>query len=464
MHLKRQGGYNVPLAGRPASATETLPEPDALFLPLRSGRLTFTEPAVADGQSVRAGEVLARDRVRFDVPLLAPRDGTVRLEAVEDHIVLEDPAPRAEEAFEAGASRPDPRQRLLDLGAWGFVEDARTGVVPDPAADPTAVIVSTVRLEPFGARGEAMLRSGLEAFSRGLERLQGLLAYQPIYLVMPDVDSALAEEVHDHLRGHAFLQIVTIPLTYPMDDWRLIARGLDLASGGAPVWALRAEGVLAVDRALTHSRPTLDVLTTVGGPEAKRPRHLRVPPGYPLDAIRSAEVEAGARLILGGAMTGAMAGDGVRGVPLGCPGLTALAPMPGPQLFGWIRPGASRQSYSRTFLSRLRRAFPERMPTALRGERRACIACGLCEEVCPAGIMPHMIHKYLYQDSLDDAERLGVDLCIGCGLCSYVCPSKIELRAQFLEAQQDLAEERREAAEAAAAAAAKADAQEGAAS
>jgi hypothetical protein len=45
-----------------------------------------------------------------------------------------------------------------------------------------------------------------------------------------------------------------------------------------------------------------------------------------------------------------------------------------------------------------------------------------------------------------------------------VCPSKIELRAQFLEAQEDLAEERREAAEAAAAAAAKADAGEGGAS
>ncbi len=463
MHLKRHGGYNVPLAGRPAATTETLPEPDALFLPVESGRLAFTEPAIGDGQSVRAGEVLARDPVHFEVPLLAPRSGTVRLEARQGHVVLEDVVPPGEQG-EEGPPAPDPRQSLVNLGAWCFFEDAHTGAVPDPAAEPSAVIVSTVRLEPFGVRGEAMLRSGLEAFSRGLERIQGLLEYQPIYLVMPDVESALAEEVHEQLRGHAFLQIVTIPLRYPMDVFALIARGLDLEAGGPPVWALRTEGVLAVDRALTHSRPTLDVLTTVGGPAAKRPRHLRLPAGYPLEPIRSTEVEEGARLILGGAMTGAMAGDGVRGLPLGCPGLTALSPMPGPQLFGWIRPGVSRQSYSRTFLSRLRRAFPERMPTALRGERRACIACGLCEKVCPAGIMPHMIHKYLYQGSLDNAERLGVDLCVGCGLCSYVCPSKIELRAQFLEAQQDLAEERKEAAEAAAAAAAKADAQEGAAS
>ena len=462
MHLKRQGGYNVPLAGRPASPTETLPEPDALFLPVESGRLTFTDPAVADGQTVRAGEVLARDPVHFDVPLLAPRGGTVRLDAVEGHVVLEDLAAPEAEQGEQGPPAPDPRQSLLDLGAWAFLEDAYTGAVPDPAAAPSAVIVSTVRLEPFGVRGEAMLREGLSAFSRGLERLQGLLEYQPIYLVMPDVDSPLADEVHERLRGHAFLQIVTIPLRYPMDDFALIARGLGLDPGGAPVWALRTEGVLAVDRALTASRPTLDVLATVGGPAARRPRHLRLPAGYPLQTIRSTDVVEDARLVLGGAMTGRMADDAVRGMPVGCPGLTALAPMRGRPLFGWIRPGGSRQSYSRTFLSRLRGAFPERMPTALRGERRACIACGLCEEVCPAGIMPHMVHKYLYQGLLDDAERLGVDLCVGCGLCAYVCPSKIDLRAQFLQAQQDLAEERREAAEAAAAAAAKADAQEGA--
>jgi len=81
----------------------------------------------------------------------------------------------------------------------------------------------------------------------------------------------------------------------------------------------------------------------------------------------------------------------------------------------------------------------------MRGEKRACIACGQCETVCPARIMPHVIHKALYADAIDDAERLGVDLCVGCGLCSYVCPSKIELRREMLEAQQRIREEREHA-------------------
>ncbi len=448
MHVTCKGGYDVPLAGRPESRTETLAEPDVLFLPLLSRRFAFTESAVRDGQTVRAGDVLARDPERHGVPLLAPRGGTVRPEAVEGHVVLEDLT--ADGADEARTDESDPRRKLVDLGAWRSVEDAHTGKVPDPSVPPAAVIVSTVRLEPFGSRGDVQLRSELEAFSRGLERVQGLLEYQPIHFVMPEIQSAFAREVRENLRGHAFLQIATIPLRYPMDDFALIARGLGLEAHKGPVWAMRTDGVLAIDRALTGSRPTLESLATTGGPAAREPRHLHLPTGYPLDALRSAEFADGARIVLGGAMTGERVDPNLKGVPLECPGLTGFEPMRERQLLGWIRPGWSRRSYSRTFLSSLRGQFAERIPSALRGERRACVACGHCEEVCPARIMPHMIHKYLYQGSLDDAERLGVDLCVGCGLCSYVCPSKIELREQLLDAQRELAEERAHAAEVAA--------------
>jgi Na+-translocating ferredoxin:NAD+ oxidoreductase RnfC subunit len=93
------------------------------------------------------------------------------------------------------------------------------------------------------------------------------------------------------------------------------------------------------------------------------------------------------------------------------------------------------------------------------------VACGACQRVCPAGIWPHLIHKYLYEESLEEAEAARIDLCVECGLCSYVCPSKIELLEQFLAAKQaireELAAEAEEQAEAAEAAARAAEAGEG---
>ena len=111
------------------------------------------------------------------------------------------------------------------------------------------------------------------------------------------------------------------------------------------------------------------------------------------------------------------------------------------EFLGFVRPGLDRSSYSRCFLGSLRRGMAERLTTALRGDRRACVACISCERVCPAGIMPHAIHRNLYRDVLEEAERLRVDLCIGCGLCSYVCPSKIELSQELQQAAETIRQE-----------------------
>ncbi|HUX17179.1 MAG TPA: hypothetical protein VMW52_11950, partial [Phycisphaerae bacterium] len=232
MRLRTKGGYNVPLAGKPTGEIRALPEPDALYLPLTSRRFAFTQTVVEDGAEVAPGEVLATDPANFDVPLLAPRAGTVRLGTVENHITLENTRREMERPVQVGT--PDghsievKRRRLVRLGAWQFFEDANTGRLPDPSGVPRAVVVSTARLEPFGPRGDAQLAGRLDAFERGLEHLQSLLEYQPIYLVVPDVQSPLAREVHESLRGLAYLRIVTIPLRYPFDHFALLARGLGL--------------------------------------------------------------------------------------------------------------------------------------------------------------------------------------------------------------------------------------------
>ncbi|HUX16166.1 MAG TPA: 4Fe-4S dicluster domain-containing protein [Phycisphaerae bacterium] len=451
MRLKRKGGYNVPLAGRPAGQIDAPAEADTLWLPLGSRRFAFTQLAVGNGEMVKTGQVLATDPANFDVPLLAPRDGTVRLGAVKGHLVLEN-ARRGPARIDARRAETHPahgdgeakRRALVRLGAWQFFEDAHTGRLPDPFTVPRAVIVSTVRLEPFLARGDAQLADRLDAFARGLECLQSLLEYQRIYLLVPDVQSELAETLHENLRGLAWLQIVTIPRRYPMDHFALVARGLGLKAGGdGPVWAVRTEGVLAVDRALSESRPVTERVISLGGPAVGEPVHLALPVGYPLEKILlGAIVEGLPRVLTGGALTGEALDHAQKGLDAECAGLTVLAEPKRRELFGWLRPGWGRASYGRCYLSALHRPRPERLTTAMRGEKRACIACGQCETVCPARILPHVIHKALYTDAIDDAEHLGVDLCVGCGLCAFVCPSKIELRQEFLDAQQKIREER----------------------
>ena len=454
--MKLRGGYNVPLAGRPGGSVNVLPDPDALHLPLTSRRFRFSQVRVSDGQAVRPGEILAVDPDHYGVPLLAPRAGTVTI--IKTALILRDISDEQEEPYKGdelnhAAAPAGPaaavRQKLIDLGAWQFVGDAFTGSVPDPAGDPQAVVVTTISLEPFTARGDVQMAKRLTSFTRGLEHIQGLLEYQPIYLAVPDVDGKLAEKVRQTVRGYAYVKLVTIPRKYPFDNPALIARHLGLRSKDGSVWSLGVAGVLSVDRAMTASLPSNVRIVAVGGPGVERPTHVKVCAGYPirkiLDACGAAE---NVRVIMGGALTGKeWSPEDQPGLCAECTSLTVLRDEAPRSLLGWARPGWSEQSFSPYYISKIRPAFTERLTTALRGERRACVSCQLCEQACPAGIWPHLIHKYLYQDKLEEAEAVRLDLCVECGLCSYVCPSKLELLDQFHTAKKAIADMATEEAE-----------------
>ncbi len=457
--MRLRGGYNVRLSGRPEGSVEVLSEPEVLYLPLGSRRFSFSELGVREGERVHPGQVLATDPANHSVPLLAPRAGTARLSAVDGHIKLEDITKEPEEPYHPDEdmahvprgmdSAGIKRYRLLMLGAWRFLSDAHTGGLPDPFGRPRAVIVSTVHLEPFVARGDVQIHKRLSHFTRGLEHLQSLLDYQPIYLVLPDVRSEFANEVRERLRGYASVKMIEIPLRYPYDNLAVLARSLGLGKEpGSPVWGIAAAGVLAVDRALTLSRPCTVGIVSIGGPAIKKPLHLKAMPGYPLSDIVGPRASGGSvRVISGGALTGRMLWPEDRGLDAECDGITVIPEHTDREFLGFMRPGLFRRSYSWCFLSALRPAFSDRHSTALRGERRPCVSCGFCEEVCPAGIMPHLIHKHLYQDAIEDVEKARVDLCVECGLCSYVCPSKIELCGQFVEAKETIRRELKTAEE-----------------
>jgi len=453
--MKFKGGYNILLEGRPAAEVKRLIEPKELYIPLSSRRFSFSEVLVEQGQHVEDGDVLAKDPDNYGVPLLAARGGIVNVDKADGHIVLTDIFPPKGKTYVPEKDLPHivkemgtagmKRHKLLSLGAWQFFSDAYTGRLPDPLGKPQAIIASTVSLEPFVARGDAQLKNRLLQFTRGLEHLQSFLEYQPIYLVMPDISSSFASNVRKHIRGYAWAKLIEIPLKYPYDNFNLLARRLGLKKDAGPIWCIRTEGLLAIDRVLTVSKPCLVRIISIGGPGVVSPVHLKAMTGYPVQSIIDKYASSpGVRIINGGILDGQAVSPDVLGVCTECRGLTVLPEHHEREFLGFVRPGWDRHSYSECFLSSLRKSFRERLDTAVRGELRPCISCNFCEEVCPAGIMPHLIHKYLYRDLIEEVDHARVDLCVECGLCSYVCPSKIELRSQFIKAKQLIEEEKEE--------------------
>ena len=137
-------------------------------------------------------------------------------------------------------------------------------------------------------------------------------------------------------------------------------------------------------------------------------------------------------MIDGGTLTGKAIGGGQKGFDAECVALNVLQENTEREVLAFVQAGFSKQSYSKAFASVFKPLFKENLNTALRGEARPCVFCGYCEDVCPAGIIPHLIYRYLDNERPEDAYRVGLDQCVDCGLCSYVCLSKINHLDLFL--------------------------------
>jgi Na+-translocating ferredoxin:NAD+ oxidoreductase RnfC subunit len=104
-------------------------------------------------------------------------------------------------------------------------------------------------------------------------------------------------------------------------------------------------------------------------------------------------------------------------------------------------PGFTSDSYAVAFAANLL-PLAKRADTNLYGEHRACISCGFCEEVCPARILPNILHRYVQRNVIDETlVRFRIFHCIDCNLCSYVCTSKIPLARLLADGKERLRKE-----------------------
>jgi len=450
--MRFRGGHNVLIEGKPSGEVKELAVPDALYLPLFSRRFVFSEVRVADGDEVKQGQILATDPGNHSVPLLSPASGTVKLDLESRHVTLENVRRGPDEAVPVDGDLPDAaksmgepgkkRNALLRLGAWQFFSDVCVDRLPDPFGAPRALIVSTVRTEPFLPNTEALLRDRMSEFSQGLEQLHTLLENVPITLVIPEGETDLAGRLRDVANKCSWAQRVEIPPTYPFDNPKLIAQlaGLNVTSSkGGSIWNVGIAGVLAVDAALTSSKACVSRTISVGGPGSKDASHASLVPGYPMEAIMASYADASpVRVIDGGVLTGRSIDESQKGLDTECESLTLIAENTEREILAFAHMAFGKQSFTNAFASALRPRFREHFTTAIRGEPRPCLSCGTCESVCPAELMPHMIYRYIHKGRMEEGERFGLFLCVACGLCSFVCPSKIEHRQTFLEARETI--------------------------
>jgi Na(+)-translocating NADH:ubiquinone oxidoreductase A subunit len=460
------GGYTPKVVGRPVADVEELPLPRALRVPLARAGLVY-EPAVGPGDRVSFGDALAvarDDGAVLEIP--APAGGTVRVDAADEHsIVLEDLDETTERSrfsrhVPARTSAEEIRRALTESGAWPLFWSSRTGGAPaaDGSEVPQGIVVNFVVAEPYRARGRVLLTRCWHRIISGIRFLPRILAdYGRVEVILTHVHDPVAQDLYRELSGHAWVRLHAVPVTYPIENSRLLIDSVRRETGSyspdAVLWTMDPQAIEAVGACLENGVPAYRRVVAVGGPGAERPRHVEARIGTPIRSFLP-ELDSDRTLVLRG---GILLGDAVDAdsavVEADDDAFFLLPRSRIREMLSFVRPGFDRISYTPAFVSALavrrdphRGAVDKGLTNSLRGERRPCISCGACERICPAGLMPQVLHRYLHREGFEQAEAAGLERCVDCNLCTYVCPSKIELQQQFTEARARLQAERAEMA------------------
>jgi Na+-translocating ferredoxin:NAD+ oxidoreductase RnfC subunit len=287
----------------------------------------------------------------------------------------------------------------------------------------------------------------LAAAAEGLGILSRIMPRAAIHLVGGRKEKSLLQRLDQACgqNGLKPLSLHALPAKYPNHREEVLipaVLGQEYPHGYSAlnlgVLVLDLQALMQVRAAVAEGRPAIHRIVALAGSGFNPRPHLRVRIGTPLERLLEGYLDEGRpqRIVRNSLLTGGIVNQGVID-----PLLNTLIAVPedvqGPPL-AFSRPGFRTDSYSRTFLANFV-PFRKTVDTNLHGEHRPCVACTYCDSVCPAGILPHLLHRYVQREVIDEnLVRLRIFDCIDCYLCTYVCTSKIPLAELIRQGKQKL--------------------------
>ncbi|WP_245163008.1 electron transport complex subunit RsxC [Cobetia amphilecti] len=426
------------------------PLPREVVLPLSQHIGAPAQPLVEIGQRVKTGELIARAQGMISAPVHASITGVVtaieprqipHVSGLEDQCIVIEREGEIDEWARLEAWRDWRQQEAQDLiqrlqdagvvgqGGAGFPSAVKARVRERHAID--TLILNAAECEPYITADDLTMRTHPEALIEGLEILASLIGPECILIGIEDNKPEAVIALEQAIRARradkrlppldSRLEVVVVPTKYPSGGEKQLIKLLtdrEVPSRGLPadvgVVVHNPGTVRAVQRAVCFGEPMISRVVTLTGEALQHPHNVEARLGTSIaDLLRlAAPAPTGiARLVMGGPMMGfTLESDAL---PIIKTTNCLLA------------------------------SSPESLPTP--AVEQPCIRCGMCEQACPAELLPQQLYWFSKAREFDKAELYNLADCIECGACSYVCPSQIPLVQYYRFAKGEIRSAQHEA-------------------
>jgi electron transport complex protein RnfC len=461
------GGYRFrKFEGAPGEKIIEDPVPKKVIIPLKQGFGKAVKPLVAKGDTVRAGQVIGSEPDSISNPVHASINGTV-----EDILKLSYPEGETESII-VNSDGTDEWQPLKGhSNDWQSLSDEKleeliylSGVSSlDSSGIPThfnSSVVLPKDIENIIIEGtgdgvynislDLLLQGdGINRFISGIRILRRIMPGAAVHIVLSREEKKLINRMLSVTKDFEWINIYPLEPKYPQGSSEVVVPtvlGKKYPYGFLPasigVVVLGMQTALQVYDAVALGKPLIERTIALCGPGFAENLHVRARVGTPVNDIIGPKVKNPDeyRFVADSAMIGNTISDFGLPVLRTWSKIVALREKKEGEMLSFAKPGFVKDSYSMTFASSYLN-LKKIADTNIHGEERACISCGFCEDVCPVGIIPHLLFRYTERDMVDEIlVKYRIYKCIDCNICTYVCPSKIRLAGIIKEGKEKLLE------------------------
>jgi Na(+)-translocating NADH:ubiquinone oxidoreductase A subunit len=459
------GGYSFKnLSGQPADELVSLQVPSRVIIPLSQGFGSPLEPKIKVGDMVVAGQIIARDDGNLSSPVHSSINGkvisiekrnyfkrevsmvTIEGDGKEGCQKIEGASPQWEKLSTQKIEELIYLAGVSSLDRQGIPTRFKSSLIPPEEVE--NLIIHGADSEVYNLSLELLLQGkNLFNFVEGVKILKKIMPRAKVHLALNKEKKSVIERVKKLTMNLENFEISPVVPKYPQGYDEILIPTLlkqkfpyGYSAANIGIIVLNIQAVLQVFEAVAEGKPLIERTIALCGPAFKKPLHVRVRVGAPLEFILKDRLkDVSARIVLNSLITGFGLKDLTLPADRTFSQIIALHENRERAFLTFLRPGLRSDSYSNTFLSSLVKT-KKVVSTNCFGEERPCIQCGYCVEVCPVRIIPTLIDRYARLGINETLMRYGIFNCVDCNLCTYVCPSKIPLAKNIKDAKAKLIE------------------------
>ncbi len=430
MQFKIKKGLDIPLSGAPEQSVSEGPHTSTVALlgpdtnDLKPGML------VRQGDRVKLGQPLFKDKDNPGVKFTSPGSGIVKAinrgeRRVLQSVVIELDGDDAESFETCEADKldalgdEDVRRNLLASGLWTALRTRPFSKIPAPDASPKALFVTAIDTNPLAADPAVVIGRDKDAFLQGLTIVSRLTDGHVYVCTAPGsgIDCPQSEPFrHAEFSGPhpAGLVGTHIHLLEPVHEHKV-------------VWHIGYQDVIAVGKLFATGRLPVERVISLAGPVVDNPRLITTRLGANTSEIIAGEISNGdIRVVSGSVLSGHRGIDWAAYLGRYDSQITILQEGNPREFLSFMRPGIGKFSSTRAFFGKLLGGGAYRFTTSQNGSPRAMVSTGSFEEVMPLDLLPTPLLKALLVRDTDGARNLG---CLeldeeDLALCSFVCNGK----------------------------------------